>query len=191
MTRDNLAFLEQPAAVVACELLGWELILETEQRLLRGRIVETEAYDQSDAASHSYKGRTPRTDIMFGPAGFLYVYFTYGMHYCANVVTGPEGEGSAVLIRALEPLEGQDIMTQNRKGRGGRDLTNGPAKWCQAYGIERTWNGHDLQKSPLTLVHDAAEEPFEIVQTTRIGISEAKDVPWRFYISGNTYVSKL
>jgi DNA-3-methyladenine glycosylase len=140
---------------------------------------------------------------MFGPAGHLYVYFTYGMHYCCNVVTGPEGHGSAVLVRAVEPLEGADIMSVNRKGRGGKgglELTNGPAKLCQAFGIDAQWNGHDLSQPPLLLL------PYErtltgsgaigglgtrdIVQTTRIGISQATDVAWRFYIKDNPYVSR-
>lgn len=178
------------APEAARRLLGCEIVLATDKGRLRSRIVETEAYDQQDAASHSYKGRTPRTDVMFGPPGFLYVYFTYGMHYCANVVTGPEGQGSAVLIRAVEPLEGQDIMLKNRNGRGGRVLTNGPAKWCQAYGIDRSWNGNDLRKPPMQLIINTAAQASEIVQATRIGIAQAQDVPWRFYLRGNEYVSK-
>jgi DNA-3-methyladenine glycosylase len=155
-----------------------------------GRIVETEAYDQSDAASHSYKGRTPRVDVMFGPPGHLYVYFTYGMHYCGNIVTGSEGHGSGVLIRAIEPLQGLEIMEQNRGGKNGIELTNGPAKFCQAYRIDRSWNGHDLTKKPLVLDLLPPLPQETIVQTTRIGITQAKDVPWRFYIKDNPYVSK-
>ena len=159
-------------------------------RKILGRIVETEAYDQTDAASHSYKGRTPRTDVMFGPAGRLYVYFTYGMHYCCNIVTGPVGTGSAVLLRAVEPLEGQDVMEQNRNGRSGVELTNGPAKLCQAFGIDKKWNGHDLAELPMRLIVNDAVPQDDIIQTTRIGISQGKDVPWRWYIKGNPYVSK-
>lgn len=183
--------LTKDAEIVAKRLLGSEIIYEHEGIRLSGIIVETEAYDQSDAASHSYKGRTQRTDVMFGPAGKLYVYFTYGMHYCANVVTGITGEGSAVLIRAVEPLEGQDLMLARRKGREGVDLTNGPAKWCQAFGIDKSWNGHDLEKLPLILRLRDPISTDRIVQTTRIGIKEATELPWRFYIRGNQYVSKF
>jgi DNA-3-methyladenine glycosylase len=187
---DFMAVLHGPAETAARRLLGCRLVLDLDDRKLIGKIVETEAYDQADAASHSYKGRTPRTDVMFGPPGRLYVYFTYGMHYCCNVVTGPEGYGSAVLIRAIEPLGGEDIMLENRRGRGGHDLTNGPAKLCQAYGIDKSWNGHDLGQKPLQLLPQPEMPKNQIVQTGRIGISQAKDVPWRFYIRGNPYVSK-
>lgn len=158
---------------------------------IRLKIVETEAYHQSDAASHSYKGKTPRTDVMFGPPGRLYVYFTYGMHYCMNVVTGPEGEGSAVLVRAVEPLSGWDILRSNRPGLPDGQLTNGPAKLCKALGIDTTWNGHDLRMEPLKLQMQPQLEDHEIVQTTRVGISQAQDKPWRFYIRDNPYISKL
>jgi DNA-3-methyladenine glycosylase len=189
---DNLIkMLSMPAESAAPRLLGCYLERELNGRKLVGKIVETEAYDQSDAASHSYKGETPRTRIMFGPPGHLYVYFTYGMHYCCNVVTGEPGHGSAVLIRALEPLEGKDIMTENRNGRGGLEAANGPAKLCQALLINKDWNGHDLHNSPLKLVIKPPVPQGQIVQTTRIGISEAKEKPWRFYIRGNPYVSKL
>ncbi len=187
---NRLAFLQGPAVEAAQRLLGCELVMEHEQGRLRGRIVETEAYDQTDAASHSYKGKTQRTDVMFGPPGRLYVYFTYGMHHCANIVTGPSGHGAAVLLRALEPLEGEDIMQQNRKGRGGLELANGPAKWCQAYGIGKAWNGHDVSRPPLQLLINTPVGEGDIVQTTRIGISQAREMPWRFYIRGNPYVSK-
>jgi DNA-3-methyladenine glycosylase len=155
-----------------------------------GRIVETEAYDQTDLASHSYRGKTERTAVMFGPAGFLYVYFTYGMHYCCNIVVGPEGYGAAVLIRAIEPIEGQGIMALNRPGQEGVTITNGPAKLCQALQIDKALNGHDMQLEPLKLLPRAALPLIEVVQTTRVGISQAKEVPWRFYERGNQYVSK-
>ncbi len=186
----NWQELSGPAAEVAPRLLGCILERELDGQLLRARIVETEAYAESDAASHSYKGRTPRTDIMFGPAGYLYVYFTYGMHYCMNVVCGPEGEGAAVLIRALEPLQGQELMSLNRRGRTGVEISNGPAKSCQALAIDKTWNGHDLRQSPVRLVIKPPLVSGQVVQTTRIGISQARDVPWRFYERGNAYVSR-
>lgn len=158
---------------------------------MRVRIVEAEAYSQTDAASHSYRGKTPRTEVMFGPPGHAYVYFTYGMHWCMNIVCGSTGMGAAVLVRAVEPLEGADILAGRRGGRTGADATNGPAKLCQALAIDKTWNGHDLRTGDLQLVlHDPLPTD-NIVQTTRIGISQAQDVPWRFYIRGNPYVSKL
>lgn len=188
---DLSELLAGPAEEVAPRLLGCELVRELDGRILRGRIVETEAYDQSDAASHSYKGRTQRTDVMFGPAGSLYVYFTYGMHYCCNVVTGPAGHGAAVLIRALEPLEGEAIMTANRNGIAGHAVTNGPAKLCQALGIDKRLNGHDLSRAPLRCIIKPSISQTDIVQTTRVGISQAKDMPWRFYIRNNGFVSKV
>jgi len=186
---DDWQSLDGPAETVAPRLLGCLLVRELNGQRLVGRIVETEAYDQTDAASHSYRGRTPRTDVMFGPSGRLYVYFTYGMHYCMNVVCGPKGYGSAVLIRAVEPVEGEALMQLNRCGKGGVEISNGPAKACQALAIDKTWNGHDLRQMPLQLVLRKRLNPDDIVQTTRIGISQAKDVPWRFYIRGNSYVS--
>jgi len=175
---------------VAPRLLGSYLVRELDGRKLVSKIVETEAYDQADAASHSYRGRTQRTAVMFGPAGHLYVYFSYGMHYCCNIVTGLEGHGSAVLIRAVEPLEGLEVIKQLRHGVADAQLTNGPGKTCQALGIDKRFNGHDLRRSPLTLVLKEALSPDQIVQTTRVGISKAKDEPWRFYIKGSPYVSK-
>lgn len=185
-----LDFLNNQAYIVAPRLLGCILEREFEGKILQARIVETEAYDQTDVASHSYRGETQRTSVMFGESGHLYVYFTYGMHYCCNVVVGPKGHGAAVLIRALEPLEGTEVMQTNR-GREGVELTNGPAKLCQALGIDKTLNGHELQTKPLKLVSQPEIPKKDITQTTRVGISQGKDVPWRFYIRHNPYVSKL
>lgn len=184
MLKEELA---RPAVGVARRLLGCILEHEIDGQAVRVMIVETEAYDETDAASHSFNGRTPRTDVMFGPAGHLYVYFTYGMHYCCNVVTGQEGEGSAVLIRAVQPLVGEDVLVQ-RRGKTGVEVTNGPAKLCQALGITKEMNGHDLGKSPLKLM---LQPPLDgdITQATRVGISKAKDIAWRFYITDNEYVS--
>jgi DNA-3-methyladenine glycosylase len=174
---------------VAPRLLGCRLIRELDGQRIVCRIVETEAYDQDDVASHSCRGETPRTAVMFGPPGHLYVYFTYGMHYCCNIVTGPVGRGAAVLIRALEPLEGSEVMAANRGGRFGAAISNGPAKLCQALEIDKGWNGHNLQEPPLRLELRPALPATAIVQTTRIGISQAKELPWRFYIRGNSFVS--
>lgn len=187
---DPLDFLNGTADIIAPRLLGCSLEHTINGKLIRARIVETEAYDESDAASHSYKHKTERTRVMFGPAGQLYVYFTYGMHYCCNVVVGPEGYGAAVLIRALEPLAGEAIMALGRPGHTGQDLTNGPAKLCQAFGIDKALNGHDLRQEPLKLVARPALSAAQIVQTTRVGINQAKDVKWRFYMKNNSYVSK-
>lgn len=186
-----MTMLTGPAYEVAPRLLGCRLVRQIDGHQVICRIVETEAYDQQDAASHSYRGQTPRTAVMFGPPGHLYVYFTYGMHYCCNIVTGPEGHGAAVLIRALEPLDGSEIMVANRGRPPGVDTSNGPAKLCQALKIDRSWNGHDLRESPLQLVLQPALPAQEIVRTARIGISWGQYVPWRFYIRGNDYISKL
>lgn len=186
---DDFSILTDDAPVVARRLLGCLLERELDGQRMLFKIVETEAYDQTDAASHSFNGRTPRTDVMFGPAGRLYVYFTYGMHYCCNVVIGQEGYGAAVLVRAIEPLGDYSVITERRGGKTGVDLTNGPAKLCQALGIDRHMNGHELDKMPLRLLIEPELSPRDIVVTHRVGISKAKDVQWRYYIAGNPYVS--
>lgn len=182
-------FLNDSAELVAPKLLGYRLVRKLDGHTLTGRIVEVEAYHQPDAASHSYRGKTPRTEVMFGPAGYAYVYFTYGMHYCMNVVTGPVGEGSAVLVRALEPLSGLEQMRLNRPAVADHELTNGPAKLCRAIAIDKAMNGHDLSKSPFQLKASDTKEEFEIVTSKRIGISKEKDKLWRFCIKDNPYVS--
>ncbi len=185
-----LDFLNTSAELVAPRLLGCVLERVIGGQTLRARIVETKAYDQTDVASHSCKGRTPRTEVMFGDYGHLYVYFTYGMHYCCNVVVGSVGHGAAVLIRAVEPLAGESDMAKRRGGRAGIELTNGPAKFCQAFGIDRKLNGHDLRELPLRLVETESMARDKIIQTTRIGLSQGQAVPWRFYLANNPYVSK-
>jgi DNA-3-methyladenine glycosylase len=171
-----------------------------------GRIVEVEAYHgANDAASHAYRGETPRTAIMFGPPGFLYVYFTYGMHWCANVVCGPDGEASAVLIRALAPLTGLDEMWQARPAaRLERDLCNGPAKLCQALGITGADNGTDLlapgrgartkgraaAAGETRLLDDGTPPPRRPGRGPRIGIKVATEKPWRFWVEGDPSVSR-
>jgi DNA-3-methyladenine glycosylase len=185
----SFAFLNDTAESVAPRLLGCILERTINGEKVRVRIVETEAYDQTDAASHSYKGKTPRTDVMFGPAGHLYVYFTYGMHYCCNIVVGEEGYGAAVLIRSVEPLDGENILKERRNGRTGIELTNGPAKLCQALEINKSMNGHNLAKAPLELIIKPALGSENIVKTTRIGISKANDIKWRFYLKNNKYIS--
>lgn len=188
---DSYTYLNNAAIDVAPRLIGCVLLRTIGSRTLSGKIVEVEAYSQTDAASHSYRGETPRNEVMFGAAGRAYVYFTYGMHYCLNVVTGPAGYGSAVLIRAIEPLEGVDFMRQNRRGsHTDQDLTNGPAKLCQVLRIDGQLNGHDLRVWPLQLIFQPVIDERLIVRSTRIGISQGKDLLWRFYLKGNSFVSR-
>jgi len=189
MAVNVLDFLDAPSSEVAPKLLGCILERHLDGEILRVRIVETEAYDQTDVASHSYRGETERTRVMFGEYGHLYVYFTYGMHYCANIVTGRKGHGAGVLLRAVEPVDGTDII-EKRRGKAGIEATNGPAKLCQALGIGKTMNGHDLRTGELRLIPQEPLAPALITQTVRVGISQGKDVPWRFYIASNPYVSK-
>jgi DNA-3-methyladenine glycosylase len=169
-----------------------------------GRIVEVEAYHgANDAASHAYRGLTPRTAIMFGPPGFLYVYFTYGMHWCANVICGPEGQAAGVLIRALDPIAGVEQMKEARPAaRSERDLCNGPAKLCQALGITGADNGADLLAArshagstseaggPVRLLDDGTPPPRRPGRGTRIGIKVATEKRWRFWVPGNPSVSR-
>ena len=162
-----------------------------------GRIVEVEAYHgANDAASHAYRGRTARTAVMFGPPGFLYVYFTYGMHWCANVVCGPDGEAAAVLIRALAPTGGLDAMREARPAaRHDRDLANGPAKLCQALGITGADNATDLlargrRADVVRLLDDGTPPPRRPGRGTRIGITEATEKRWRFWVPGDPGVSR-
>ena len=181
--------LRASAPDAAKQLLGCILERTIDGTIMRAKIVETEAYDQTDAASHSFKGRTPRTDVLFGPPGHLYVYFTYGMHYCCNVVVGAEGSGSAVLLRAVEPLEGATTMSERRAGKKGVELTNGPAKLCQALAITKALNDHNLEGPPLRLILQPPVKNDFIKTTTRIGITKAKQVKWRFYLKDSPYVS--
>ena len=160
-----------------------------------GRVVEVEAYaGEADPASHAFRGRTARNATMFGPPGHLYVYFTYGMHYCANVVCGPDGEASAVLLRGLTPLTGLDAMRAARgpAARSDRDLCNGPGKLCQALGLDRTFDGADLVTGDrgVELVDDGTAPPAVAGVSGRIGISVAADVPWRFYVPGALGISR-
>lgn len=182
-------FYLQPTIDVARNLLGKTLVHDTEKGIIAGRIVETEAYLCDDPACHASRGMTKRNAAMFGEAGHAYVYFTYGMYHCLNAVTAPEGVGEAVLIRAVEPLEGIEIMEANRGKEKLTDLASGPGKLCQAFGLDRRHNGLDLTEGEL-IIMDYGWIPQEIVTAARIGISLAADKPWRFYISGSHHVSK-
>ena len=176
---------------LAIELLGKLLVRKIGQKYLIGKIVETEAYlDKNDLASHSAVGKTARNEVMFGEAGLAYVYFTYGMHYCFNVVTGESGKGSAVLIRAVEPIAGINIMQKNRRRNNFTNLTNGPAKLCQAFSIDKSLNGLDLRKSKILYLANSLEEKFLIAKTSRIGIKKSPEKLLRFYIKENKFVSK-
>lgn len=158
---------------------------------LAARLVEVEAYEQGDPASHSFKGRpTPRTEVMFGPPGRLYVYFTYGQHFCSNVVTSREGVGSAVLLRAAEPLAGLEVMGANRGSDVVRLLCSGPARLTQAFGIGRPENGVDLVRDPsLYLLSGAPVAPRAIARSTRVGVNVAIERRWRFFERGSAFLS--
>jgi len=159
-----------------------------------GRIVEVEAYcGPEDPAAHSFRGRTDRNATMFGPAGHLYVYFTYGMHYCCNAICGEVGEGVGILIRALEPLSGIELMRESRpRARADRDLCNGPGKLAQALGIDRRHDGADLVDGDMgiVIVDDGTPPPREPVATPRIGIRHAAELPWRWHVPASRHVSK-
>jgi len=176
---------------VARDLLGCALVREAGGRRLAGRIVEVEAYlGTKDAACHSFKGRTRRTEVMFGPGGHAYIYFIYGFHHCLNAVTRGEGEAEAVLIRALEPMEGMDIMRRNRKGK--RNLCSGPGVLCQALSIDRSLNGHPLWQSPLYVCPGERTPAARIAAGPRVGVAyagEAAEWPLRYYLKGNPFVS--
>jgi DNA-3-methyladenine glycosylase len=182
------AFYERDTVQVARELLGKVLVHgET-----AGRIVETEAYlGGDDLASHSARGVTDRTRVIFGPPGHAYVYFIYGMYECLNLVAEPDGKAGCVLIRALQPVYGIDVMRLRRPGaRKVEDLASGPGKLTLAMGITRELNGADVTRGEFTVRAPAADEEFAIAVTSRIGITQCSDWPLRFLIAGNPFVSK-
>jgi DNA-3-methyladenine glycosylase len=174
---------------VAPRLLGATLRHTTDAGTVAVRISEVEAYDgRSDPGSHAHNGMTPRNDVMFGPPGRLYVYFTYGMHFCCNVVVGPAGEASAVLLRAGEVVEGVDLARARRGTGTDRDLARGPARLCQALAIDREHNGVDLRHGALRLT--PADDPAARVSTgPRVGLRRAADRPWRFWLTDDPTVS--
>ena len=176
---------------VARDLLGCIVVCRSPEGLTAGRIVETEAYlGPHDPACHAVAGRTRRTHWLFGPPGTAYVYFIYGVHWCLNAVTREEGYGSAVLIRALEPVEGIALMRTRRGVARDRDLTNGPGKLCQAMGITGAHDGMSLVDSPIT-IHAGAPLPDDHVAVTpRIGITKAADWPLRWLVRDSAFVSR-
>lgn len=187
------SFYDKSALQVAPALLGCLVVADLRGRRVAGKIVETEAYlGHSDAASHAYRGPTRRSEVMFGPAGYAYIYLIYGIHNCLNVVTGPEGRGQAVLIRALEPLEGLDIMAGRRHKTSVNDLCNGPGKLCQALAIDRSLNGHDLSLEMGLWFESGAPVAESILVGSRIGVrgdDAALSAPRRFFLQDNRFVS--
>jgi DNA-3-methyladenine glycosylase len=193
LTRD---FYRRSPRLVARDLLGRLLVRDAPEGRVAGRIVEVEAYDgANDAASHAYRGETARNRVMFGPPGYAYVYFTYGMHHCMNVVTGPAGRASAVLVRALEPVAGLDLM-RSRRGLAATGepadarLARGPGCVAQALGLTRADDGLDLTQGPLWIADaDPDRCGRRVVATPRIGIRHAADLPWRYALAGHPCVS--
>jgi DNA-3-methyladenine glycosylase len=211
------SFYLRPTLAVARELLGKYIVRKNDGESLIGMIVEVEAYlGLKDPASHTYRGKTKRNEVMFKEGGHLYVYFTYGMHFCANIVTEEEGIGHAVLLRAIEPVQGIETMRKNRgfeklynhsassrslnqraehapgstKKNNDLNLTNGPAKLCQAFNIGRSENGTDLLGDEIYLTKGISIRKSQILSSQRIGITQAKEKRWRFCLKGNKFVSR-
>jgi DNA-3-methyladenine glycosylase len=172
------------APAVARALIGAVLLVDG----VGGRIVETEAYDREDPASHSHSGPTPRNRAMFGPPGRAYVYRSYGIHWCLNFVCREDGHGAGVLVRALEPLQGVEVMRERRRLHDVRLLCAGPGRVGQALAIEHDLNGRRLDQQPFEVL--AADRDYEVVVGPRIGISKAAAVPWRFGLAGSPFVSR-
>jgi DNA-3-methyladenine glycosylase len=181
-------FYARPVLEVAAELIGCTVV----HGATEGVIVETEAYHEQEPACHAYVGLTPRTSTLFGPPGVAYVYRSYGIHALFNAVCEPEGVGAAVLIRALRPVEGSELMRERRGGQGAgaeRELCSGPGRLTQALGIELSENGTSLESGPVLILPREGRAP-EIVASPRIGITKAVELPWRFSAAGDQNVSK-
>ena len=190
-------FYTRNLLTVARELPGKILVKKYGKTFLAGKIVEVEAYDgMIDKAAHTFTGKTKRNEIMFNDGGYFYVYFTYGAHFCCNIVTGKKDHGTAVLIRAVEPLAGIKKMSLNRYNKitltekEKLNLTSGPGKVCEAFGITKEHYGLDLTGDKIFLLDIPKLKKSEIVITKRIGIKKSVDLPWRFYIKDNPYVSR-
>ena len=184
-------FFARPAAEVAPELLGRILVRRTSDGdRVAARIVEVEAYEPGDPASHAFRGPTPRNLVMFGSPGRLYVYFTYGMHFCANVVTGIEGVASAVLLRAAEPIEGLEGMRRRRRSQDARSLCSGPGRLTQALNIGRADDGLDLVRGrDVFLTAGEPVPPSRWSRTSRVGVKAGADRRWRWFERGSAYIS--
>ena len=176
-------FWDRHPAEVAADLIGWSVFVNG----IGGRIVETEAYHHEDPASHSYAGPTPRNAVMFGPPAHLYVYRSYGIHWCMNFVCWADAPGGAVLIRALEPTTGLEVMAARRGAGDRRTLCSGPGKLCQALAVTREHNGLPLERPPFEL---AAGRAAGVVTGSRIGVTKAAEIPWRFGEAGSRFVSR-
>ena len=175
-----------PSHEVARRLIGVTLLIDG----VGGRIVETEAYDQAEPASHTFGGPTARNAAMFGPPGCAYVYRSYGLHWCINTVCREAGHGAGVLLRALEPTHGLERMRARRGLRDVRLLCAGPGRLAQALGVDAHLNGAPLHRPPFALLQSAGDAPAEVVSGPRIGISKAVSLPWRFGLKGSLYVSR-
>ena len=191
-----LSFFEQDTITVARSLPGCFIVHIEGENTTIGRIVETEAYIREDPASHAFHGKTSANSVLFGPAGHAHVFFVYGMHWCVNIVTGKGENRGAVLLRALEPVTGIPVMQERRGTLDVRILCNGPGKLTQALGITKEFNGLPLDSGAIQVWSADSMPGFgpvpesAIVQTTRIGISKAKEQPYRFYLKGNPHVSR-
>jgi len=197
LSKLNKKYYSKDVNTVAKKLLGKLLVHNIGRIKLAGMIVEVEAYSgKVDQAAHTYIGKTKRNKIMFNEGGYLYVYFTYGVHFCCNIVTGKKDEGTAVLIRGIEPILGIEKMKANRFSSNKIEsnkifnLTNGPGKICQAFQINKSHYGLDLTKDKIYLLEFKKIKEEEIICTTRIGIKKSIDLPWRYYIKDNPFVSK-
>lgn len=194
MSQNWITFCQKDPVTVAKNILGAYLIRETSEGIIKGRIVEVEAYGGfHDAGSHISKGVTARTKIMLDTPGLAYVYIIYGMYHCLNLVAHTENQAGAVLIRAVEPLEGLEIMKQRRGLSVTKNVCNGPGKLCQAFGITKADNGHLLSEQPLYIVKGAPLPEEQVAATPRVNIDyagEAKEWLWRFYIKDNPYISR-
>jgi len=189
------SFYARDSRELAPLLLNKLLVTRTDDGVrLAARLVEVEAYCGSDdAGSHAYRGMTPRTEVMFGPPGHLYVYFTYGMHWCANVVATKDGDAAAVLLRGAAPVEGIEVMRERRvKARRDRDLLAGPARLCQAFGLTGAENGADLVRGTVRIYDDGVPPPAAPGVSTRIGLTPGRgdEHPWRFYVPGDPNLSR-
>lgn len=190
-------FYIRPVLIVAKELLGKMLIKKDGNRVLAARIVEVEAYDgKIDKASHSFNGKTKRNEVMFNEGGYFYVYFTYGTHFCCNVVIGKRNHGAAILIRAVEPLLGINKMIENRFGRELKsekefyNITSGPGKVCKAFGFNKEHSGLDLTNSSIFIINQPKLKKSMIGISKRIGIIKSVSLPWRFFEIGNLHLSR-
>jgi len=177
---------------IARDLLGKIIIKHDGKNILKGKIVETEAYiGDHDPACHAFQKFTDRSSVLFEKGGTIYVYFVYGNYFCFNIVTGKEGTGDAVLIRAVEPLDGLEIMKIRRpKAKNIVDLTNGPSKFCMAFGIDGKYNRNDITGKDICISSHAEKEKFEIAASKRIGLNVGVDFPYRFFIKNNKFVTK-